>query len=230
MQPCPRSAGPTRAKTVFTGAFGAAASWKDVFRSDVDRWVKSSPVVDEVVARLTAHTRIGPKQKSGLVDWVSANLVDEISTVASGETYLQELLSERLANAGILPMFGFPTRVRELYGGRPRPGRPAREMLDLMTVSSRQLDIAIGQFAPGAEVLRDKQVHVAAGLAAYRIVANKLEPVDPLGPPRYVRRCSACGSVDPAQEPVSMFVPSAGPTSKRSPSTSRAASDGRRAP
>ena len=55
-------------------------------------------------------------------------------------------LSERLANAGVLPMFGFPTRVRHaLLQGRP----DSREQEEALTVSDRPLDMAISSFSPG---------------------------------------------------------------------------------
>ena len=35
-------------------------------------------------------------------------LIDEISAIVNDPNYRQEALSERLAHAGLLPMFGFP--------------------------------------------------------------------------------------------------------------------------
>jgi DEAD/DEAH box helicase domain-containing protein len=89
-------------------------------------------------------------------------LLDEITRITrDDETYTQEALSERLANAGLLPMFGFPTRVRLLYTRWPQltsPWPPERGLVD------RPLDIAISQFAPGSETIKDKAVHRACGV------------------------------------------------------------------
>jgi DEAD/DEAH box helicase domain-containing protein len=100
-------------------------------------------------------------------------------------------LSERLANAGVLPMFGFPTRVRPLYGAPVRN----RKDLDDVLVADRQLSMAITAFAPGAEVVRDGQVHVCVGLAAYELTGGRTQPTDPLGTPILITRCSQCDAV-----------------------------------
>ena len=70
------------------------------------------------------------------------DLVPTVTAISTDPRYTQTALSERLANAGVLPMFGFPTRVRLLYHGRPRRPHPwpPEEVID------RELDIAISQF------------------------------------------------------------------------------------
>lgn len=58
-------------------------------------------------------------------------------------------------------MFGFPTRVRLLYTSWPytaNPWPPTKGIID------RHLDIAISQFAPGSETVKDKAVHTAIGV------------------------------------------------------------------
>ena len=77
--------------------------------------------------------------------------------------YHQEALSERLAHAGLLPMFGFPTDTRMLFTRSryaPNPWPPLSGTVD------RGLDIAISQFAPGSQIVKDKAVHTALGVAA----------------------------------------------------------------
>ena len=110
------------------------------------------------------------------------------STASStDELFTQPDLSERLANAGVLPMFGFPTRVRNLYSGRVE-SRP-----DALTVSERPLGIAVSTFAPGAQVVRDGWVHTAAGFADYVPSKGGWRPVDPLSSRLHVARCVDCG-------------------------------------
>ena len=104
----------------------------------------------------------------------------------------QPELSERLANAGLLPMFGFPTRVRSLYRRAPRSRDDEAES----TVSDRRLDMAISSFAPGAEVLRDKQLHLCVGFAAYEFARGRPTPRDPLGTPITLVRCQECDAID----------------------------------
>jgi DEAD/DEAH box helicase domain-containing protein len=59
-----------------------------------------------------------------MLDWVRTGLPDAISRHAGLPRYTQDALSELLANAGLLPMFGFPTRVRPLFTFWPRRANP----------------------------------------------------------------------------------------------------------
>lgn len=53
-------------------------------------------------------------------------MIDKIDKISLDDKYTQSMLSERLANVGLLPMFGFPTRSRVLYTSWPT-SLPARE-------------------------------------------------------------------------------------------------------
>ena len=67
-------------------------------------------------------------------------------------------LAHSLAEAGFLPMYGMPTRVRDLYLRlRPDGDRTTWSTVD------RDLDLAIYEFAPGSTVVIDKREHLAIG-------------------------------------------------------------------
>jgi DEAD/DEAH box helicase domain-containing protein len=131
--------------------------------------------------------------RGALLDFVRGGLVDEVTRVANDSRFTQDSLSERLANAGLLPMFGFPTRARLLFHDDPNRARawPPESAVD------RDLDIAISQFAPGAETVKDGVVHTAAGVVHYRRVGGRVrEEPDPLGPPVPIGTCRNCQAVD----------------------------------
>jgi len=65
--------------------------------------------------------------------------------------FSHEELSELLANAGVLPMFGFPTRVRELFHQRVSK----RSELDRSVLSDRPMNMAVASFSPGSLVVKD---------------------------------------------------------------------------
>ncbi|GAA5513097.1 hypothetical protein Dcar01_01823 [Deinococcus carri] len=67
-------------------------------------------------------------------------------------------LAQSIAELGLLPMYGMPTRVRNLYLGTSRHG--GRQVLDKI---DRDLDVAIYEFAPGAKLVKDKFEHVGVG-------------------------------------------------------------------
>jgi DEAD/DEAH box helicase domain-containing protein len=69
---------------------------------------------------------------------------------------VEQGLAHRLAERGGLPMFGMPTRVRNLYLQFSHQDR------EWQTVD-RDLDLAIYEFAPGSTVVIDKQEHQCIG-------------------------------------------------------------------
>ncbi len=121
--------------------------------------------------------------------WDLAGVVDR---AVESPHYLQDDLSDLLANAGVLPMFGFPSRSRALYRGRPAK----REEEGAMSVSDRPLDMAISSFSPGSEIAKDKEIHLAVGFAAYEQRFGKLAPTDPMGPNRPIWRCQECQAME----------------------------------
>ncbi|NOZ72232.1 MAG: DEAD/DEAH box helicase [Chloroflexi bacterium] len=152
-------------------------------------------------------------QRHELIQYCQTQLVPEVTAVSTDPRYPQDALSERLANAGILPMFGFPTRIRYLFHERPHRAYPwpPDEVVD------RELDIAISQFAPGSETVKDGLIHTAVGVVDYRPQRNNVvEAPDPLGPPIAVGLCSACQAVDGSQPP-SASCPVCGATSQQDP-------------
>jgi DEAD/DEAH box helicase domain-containing protein len=177
------------------GNFGEATEWKPDARVLISGWLATSPVVDKVATRLSAHTGV---DLAKLVAYVRSGLVAEIDRVAEGTVYTQVSLSERLANAGILPMFGFPTRVRSLLKPSiPGTGGSSTSRGD-DEVTSRQSDIAVSQFAPGAETLKDGEVFRSVGFAEYLPGGggSRYPHPNPLGEPRYVVSCAACNSIE----------------------------------
>lgn len=65
-------------------------------------------------------------------------------------------LAAHLANYGLLPMYGLPTRVRELVLG-PSKTQPTESL-------SRDLEVAIYEYAPGNVLVHDKKDHQCIGL------------------------------------------------------------------
>lgn len=139
------------------------------------------------------------------------DLVPAIDETVNNLSYTQEALSERLANAGRLPMFGFPTRVRTLYTFWPRRAYhwpPERGTIE------RDLDVAISQFAPGSQTVKDKAVQTSVGVVDFKRFGNIITPIDGFSPPLSqpnpypIGLCTNCQSVVP--RPALLALPPGG--------------------
>jgi DEAD/DEAH box helicase domain-containing protein len=114
--------------------------------------------------------------------------------VLNDTSFIQDELSELLATAGILPMFGFPTRVRSLFS----PNSKGRNKADSYVISDRPLDHAVWSFSPGAELPKDKQLHTACGFASMKDGFKGVYREDePLGRPLIYSKCTDadCASI-----------------------------------
>ena len=139
-------------------------------------------------------------QKQSLIGYCTQQLTQDIANYLTNPHYPQDSLSERLANAGVLPMFGFPTRTRYLFHDKPKHSRPWPPD----NVVDRELDIAISQFAPGSETVKDGLIHTAVGVVDYRPQSGRpVQATNPLGPPSDIGICSACHAVDSSNPPSS---------------------------
>src|SRR5262249_51442477 len=84
--------------------------------------------------------------------WIDADkLLDEIDELKAGQESKRYGLAHSLAEQGDLPLYGMPTRVRDLYVGS-RESRATREN-EWITID-RDLDVAGFEFPPRAVILK----------------------------------------------------------------------------
>jgi len=175
------------------GEFGAVQDWATTHRPLVDAWITSNAnVMDGVCRAVLCRTAMDNEMGfRAMVDYVRVLLLPRIDAIAAQSPPLAAL-SERLASRGVLPMFGLPTGVRYLFheppsrrGGWP----PERGVID------RDIEIAISQFAPGAQTVKDDKLHTAVGVVEYwpvgglpTQVPNPLRAADRVG---ICRQCQA---------------------------------------
>lgn len=183
--------------------FGDASAWNQQafgfnigqsVANVVNEWIQQNgAIVEHICDVLLAFAE--PEllsQRASLLIWVRQQLIGSITEIANSQLYTQSALSERLANAGLLPMFGFPTRTRYLLHVDPTHSVdwPSEDSID------RNLDIAISQFAPRSETVKDKIVHTAVGVAHYRKIGGRVrEEPNPLGNDILIGTCRNCQAV-----------------------------------
>jgi len=170
------------------GEFGNVGDWQ-THRPTVSNWITGNgAVIGEVCEAILRRTALSsPQALADMRAYAENQLVIDIDNVAvASAAHLG--LSERLASLGILPMFGFPTRVRNLYHDDPfTAGQNETGVVD------RTIDIAISQFAPGAQTVKDDELHTAVGVVDIRPGRNgNTAAPNPLGQSIQVGICRTC--------------------------------------
>jgi len=170
-------------------------------RLRVESWFQSEcQTIERICGVVARGTYVAP----GLLVQNARTLPERIEHVAKVEVDKERGLAHALADAGILPMYGMPTAVRNLHFGLPREGND-REPKTL----DRTLDLAVTEFAPGAERIWDKrrlEPQGISGAISYDPRTRQWASTDrPYGDACWQVFCSQCRNlaVTPA-DPVSL--------------------------
>ena len=147
------------------GEFGKVSAW-EMNRETISGWIQDNRNKIEQITRLLA-TETEPdiiNKVDELIDWAIDKLVNEVDSCVAAYPFEDGELSQSLAESGILPMYGFPTGIRLLYHRQPRITNwpPTSGVID------RDIEIAINQFAPGSETIKDKKIHTSIGIVSYK--------------------------------------------------------------
>lgn len=171
------------------GNFGEASQWGS-YKDNVILWIQNHE--KEIISIIQMVLRGTPLiNKRDLVLKTAKDLPDLIDKILQKSDFNQHFLSERLAAAGLLPMFGFPTQARILYERKPYRNLPPENSID------RNMDIALNTFAPGSEIVKDKQVFKSVGFIDYERMHGRIIEKDGLNilPNFKIATCIECGFV-----------------------------------
>ena len=181
------------------GAFGSCGSWADT-GAEVARWLdENGDLVAESIRSILRETTIEDPDEIGRYVTGGA-LLRDVGDVATRALSHRDL-SQQLAESGLLPMYGMPTRQRYLFLAKPRD----LSDVDDITVD-RDSEIAISEFAPGSSVIRDGRRHIPVGVVEYEVGdGGRPQPVaDPLGDRSRLGTCLACWftTLSPSDEDI----------------------------
>ncbi|HPF91040.1 MAG TPA: DUF1998 domain-containing protein [Flavobacteriales bacterium] len=186
------------------GEFGPVSIWTPDRKSRVKEWINAHrQEIDAILDGLLSGVSIElAAKRPSLKEWLTTGLLEEMDKAAEDSNLSSEDLSQRLAEAGILPMFGMPTSVRNLYHGVG-----GRWQDPYLLAIDRAEGMAVNEFAPGAQKTKDKAIHTAIGFTAPLAIGrlrngNKavthLLPDDqhPFALHKWMVKCKACGKSD----------------------------------
>lgn len=181
------------------GEFGSVSNW-DGFKYEIAKWLENNKSeVNEIIEYL--NPPVTPQNKKELYEWIifvdrKDSLFKRMEEIIENDEITADDISQKLAEGGLLPMFGMPTSSRNLYHEIIKNGNT----YDLKSID-RSTDLAIYEFAPGAQKTKDKAIHTSIGFTNDFLVTNSgHHPVkvyrSPFYNERWMIRCKACGHVD----------------------------------
>ncbi len=190
-------------KTSVHGEFGKTVHWSK-YRESVQEWIdRNREEIEGTVEALKPG--INPSKKQELADWISSNGADsfmaKVNQVIEDDEISTVDISEKLAEGGVLPMFGMPTSVRNLYHEITFDGRD----YGLKSID-RNTDLAIYEFSPGTQKTKDKAIHTSIGFTDDYITRNGRwgDPVIVNGSPfyneRWMVKCKTCNFIATQRE------------------------------
>ncbi|WP_390348810.1 hypothetical protein ACFJIS_14625 [Variovorax boronicumulans] len=182
------------------GEFPGAAA---VYSTD-DNWKSRLKVAlsEAVSARDAVIASLADGDQSLLTDMTRGLQVDDlIALIWSFEkegAVSPKPLGEFLAEHGVLPMYGMPTRVKPLYMGAKQEGRAAAEF----STVDREQDLAIFEFAPGRSLVRDKRRFESVGLSSVLLPPRPNQRGSHasiaehwMDEERWIAACPSCGAI-----------------------------------
>lgn len=169
------------------GAFGYAADW-NTYRNPIETWCeKNKADLLSAASDLFIGTKFFGELESRTTETISW-LLKEIDEKTASTVIGHSELSQRLAEQGILPMFGFPSQIRQLFLKMPTKSFPwpPEQAVD------RDAAMAISSFSPGSEIIRDGWIYRSTSVASWS--PGQFRPVqdEPWGPEKLVQICRRC--------------------------------------
>jgi len=203
-------------KSSVHGEFGkigdVQVNWVD-YKAQIIHWIENNRTQIEAKVDALITPQLSAK-RNDFVNWISdtttANgLIEKAQSIINNEEIATSDVSEKLAEGGILPMFGMPTTIRNLYHGIKRIQIEDRTSYDSLAIDRAQ-SMAIYEFAPGAQKTKDKAIHQVIGFTNEFItkhgqggdyVTSKSSGNNlPFSLNRWFIRCRSCGMFETYSE------------------------------
>jgi ribosomal protein S27E len=138
---------------------GTVAECDDARLDALRRWIADHRAEVERIAGVVARAA---GQDARQLAAAAEHLPGRIADVLQNAEFVEQTVAHRLAEAGVLPMYGMPTNVRSLYFALATPTNDAGA--DEARSIERAFDQAVSEFVPGAERTWDKRLLKPRGI------------------------------------------------------------------
>lgn len=185
-------------KSSVHGEFGKIANW-GIYKPQIINWIDGNHNKIRSIISSLVSVQLRDQSES-YENWViehthSGSLLHRMQEIIDNEEISSDDISEKFAEGGILPMFGMPTSVKNLYHGFTKNHK-------IQTIDRPQA-MAIYEFAPGAQKTKDKGIHQSIGFTSNILTKTRgavvnYENVDspdniPFSLNLWYSRCKSCG-------------------------------------
>lgn len=189
-------------KSSVHGEFGSIGdeqvNWKG-YKAQVIHWINNNKAKIEETINALITPALRPR-KDDLIRWIIDTkdvngLIEKSQSIINNEEIATTDISEKLAEGGILPMFGMPTTIRSLY-------HSINNNLVPLSIDRTQA-MAIYEFAPGSQKTKDKAIHQVIGFTSdiiktrtssgEKVINARTSNQLPFYLNRWFVRCRACG-------------------------------------
>ena len=179
------------------GEFGTVEDWrnnKKQRQSKIKQNLECLSDIDSLIKNVTFGVEGIDNQK--IKEFIQTELYDKINKSIEGQSNSMGL-AEALAERNLLPMFGMPSRVRYLYHGWPKTQeRGSKEFQKI----DRDMELAVSDFAPGAQKTKDKKIHTSIGFTSpLYYFGGKIKTEDPISERRWMFRCEQCRYIESSE-------------------------------
>ena len=174
------------------GGIGAAqGDWFNDVRPEIDAYINNNlnTVITNIVDYYTAQFAISPNAKRSILDWLRNDVLNEMDDAIQNSA--SDDNAQAIADAGLLPMYGMPTSIRNFYHQGKLVGNQRNYQEKYTGVINRPVEQSIVEFAPGAMKTKDGGEYTCAGLTIplefinechnqtdYNSKTNELDPLE----------------------------------------------------
>ena len=162
------SQNPTKGKV--HGEFGLVSDYKtgndwNVNYFQLQKWLSNTENWQEIYYSLTLNLynkneKISSYRVEEFKNWLAKDFVKRFESTL--KMPMSEDLAEAMAESGLLPLSGMPTRVRNLITGF-KISKADKDHYDAVTID-RSVDLAIYEFAPASQKTKDKEIFTSIGI------------------------------------------------------------------
>lgn len=186
------------------GEFGTVDQWDEDEASTLVEWLRANRAEVRRIASVIAR---GTEHGADELESHALSLPDKVRDCLANDEFVESTLAGRLAEGGLLPMYGMPTSVRNLYFDLRRSkdgGQDGRSM-------DRTFEQAVAAFAPGAVRTWDKRELHAMGFVervqerSYKGSKEWIAGTRPIGASFRMLRCLDCRSTQRKRFPSELL-------------------------